>query len=164
MDVVESSIAYLDQPPAAVSAAARSALERFSPRWSASTDPGVLVPRESWLDVHQALMAAGFDFLVDHTAVDYPARRPRFTVVTVLMSLSTQERLIVKTRVDEGASVASLTGLWKSADWAERETYDMFGIPFTGHPDLTRIYMPEEYEGWPGRRDFPLHGHLRFRD
>jgi NADH-quinone oxidoreductase subunit C len=164
MDVVESSIAYSDAPPAAVSEAARNALAPFSPRWSTSKDPGVLLPKESWLDAFRALKAAGFDFLVDHTAVDYPVRKPRFTVVAVLMNLTTQERLLVKTRVAEGESVASLTPLWTSANWAERETYDMFGIPFEGHPDLTRIYMPEEYEGWPMRRDFPLQGHLRFRD
>ena len=64
----------------------------------------------------------------------------------------------------EGASIASLTPLWEAANWAERETYDMFGIDFSGHPDLTRIYMPHDYDGWPMRRDFPLQGHLRFRD
>ena len=65
------------------------------------------------------------------------------------MSLATQERLIVKARVAEGASIATLTPLWKSADWAERETYDMFGIAFAGHPDLTRIYMPQTTRAGP---------------
>jgi NADH-quinone oxidoreductase subunit C len=166
VDVVESSIAYQDAPPAGVSPAAVRVLERFQPRWSVFRgDVGVLVPRERWLEVFQALRSeAGFDYLVDHTAVDYPARAPRFTVVAVLMNLTTQERLIVKARVAEGESVASLTPLWRSANWSERETYDMFGIPFDGHPNLTRIYMPEDFDGWPMRRDFPLHGHVRFRD
>jgi NADH-quinone oxidoreductase subunit C len=166
VDVLESSIVYQDAPPAGVSAAAAKVLGRFEPRWSSFRgDVGVLVPRERWLDVFRGLRAeAGFDYLVDHTAVDYPARQPRFTVVAVLMNLTTQERLIVKTRVAEGEAVASLTSLWHSANWSERETYDMFGIPIEGHPNLTRIYMPEDFEGWPMRRDFPLHGHVRFRD
>ena len=117
----------------------------------------------------QTLSASGFDVSDEGTdsdsAVDYPDRTPeRFTVVCVLMNMATQERLIVKTRVAEGQPVASLTGMWQAANWAERETYDMFGIPFEGHPDMTRIYMPEDYDGYPMRRDFPLQGHLRFQD
>ena len=110
------------------------------------------------------MKAAGYGSFVDHTAVDYPDRTPRFTVVAILMNMDTQDRIIVKARVADGEPLASLTPLWSAANWAERETYDMFGIPFEGHPDLTRIYMPENYDGWPLRRDFPLQGHLRFRD
>jgi NADH-quinone oxidoreductase subunit C len=163
--VKQSSVQYSPTAPAGVSAAAQAALKPFSPQWSSHHGShGVLVPAEAWLEVHKALQGAGFEFLVDHTAVDYPERTPRFTIVTVMMSLATQERLIVKARLPEGGSIASLTPLWEAANWAERETYDMFGINFAGHPDLTRIYMPHDYEGWPGRRDFPLQGHLRFRD
>jgi NADH-quinone oxidoreductase subunit C len=128
--------------------------------------PGCLVPRERWADAVAALRdGAGFDVLVDQTAVDYPDRRPeRFTVLALVMNLETQDRLMMRTRVAEGQSVPTLTHLWKFADWAERETYDMFGIPFEGHPDLTRIYMPQDFDGWPLRRDFPLQGHNRFRD
>lgn len=161
----QSSIQYLEQAPASVSAAGQAALAPFGPRWSEHRGcNAVLIPAAAWLPAFRALQGAGFDFLVDHTAVDYPERTPRFTVVAVLMNLSTQERLIVKARVAEGEALASLTPLWNSADWAERETYDMFGIDFAGHPELTRIYMPQDYEGWPMRKDFPLQGHLRFRD
>jgi NADH-quinone oxidoreductase subunit C len=162
----ESAIRYAAEAPAGVRAAVVEALAPFGPRWSVHHgDVGVLVPREAWLEVHRALRGAGYDFLTDHTAVDYPARDPRFTVVSVLTNLSdARDRLIVKTRVAEGGSVASLTPLWDSANWSERETYDMFGIAIEGHPDLTRIYMPEDYDGWPLRRDFPMQGHLRFRD
>jgi NADH-quinone oxidoreductase subunit C len=161
---------YADDPPEGVSEAVRKALAPFSPRWSVHPVhggwPGVLVPRGHWVEAFRALKeGAGFDLLTDHTAVDYPDRRPeRFTVVGILTNLTTQERLIVKTRVAEGESVGSLAGLWKSADWAERETYDMFGIAFEGHPELTRIYMPQDFDGWPLRRDFPMQGHLRFKD
>lgn len=160
-----SSIQYREEAPTGVSAAARAALAPFAPRWSQHHGTlGVLIAGERWLDAFRALKAAGFDFLVDHTAVDYPERTPRFTVVGVIMSLATQERLVVKAHVAEGASIASLTPLWAAANWAERETYDMFGIDFAGHPELTRIYMPHDYDGWPMRKDFPLQGHLRFRD
>ena len=162
---MESSTVHRQEPPAEVSEAARNALAPFGATWSEHHgDVACLVPKERWLDVFRALHVAGFEFLLDHTAVDYPDRKPRFTVVAIPMNLSTQERLIVKTRVAEGESLASLTPIWNAANWAERETYDMFGIPFDGHPDLTRIYMPEDYEGWPMRRDFPLQGHLRFQD
>ena len=85
-------------------------------------------------------------------------------MVVIVQNMDTQDRLIAKTRVAEGDTVQSLAELWPAANWAERETYDMFGIPFEGHPNLTRIYMPPEFEGWPCRRDFPLQGHNRFRD
>lgn len=171
----ESSIEYVDDAPEGVSAAVREALSPFEVRWCQHTGtaqmaeggyPGILVDRKDWIAVFQALREkAQMLYLCDHTAVDYPERKPaRFTVVALPTNLKTQERLIVKTRVAEDESVPSLTCFWKSADWAERETYDMFGIPFEGHPDLTRIYMPEDYEGWPMRRDFPLQGHLRFID
>jgi NADH-quinone oxidoreductase subunit C len=161
----ESSIRYLDGPPEAAPPEAVEALAPFGPRWSEHHgDVAVLLPRDRWLDAHRALKAAGWDFFVDHTAVDYPARAPRFTVVTVLLRRAPWSTLLVKARVADGEPIASLTPLWTAANWAERETYDMFGIPFEGHPDLTRIYMPEDYDGWPLRRDFPMQGHLRFRD
>lgn len=166
----QSCMTYGAQPPAGVGAATIQALGPFDPQWSEHPVhggwPGVLIPRAKWLPAVRALKEqAGFEFLVEHTAVDYPERRPeRFTVVAILRKLDTQETLIVKTRVASGQSVASLVPLWKAADWAERETYDMFGIPFEGHPELTRIYMPQDFDGWPLRKDFPMQGHLRFKD
>lgn len=165
----QSAIQYSTEPPEAVPAAAREALASvagLSVQWSEHHgDLGVLVPRERWFEAIEALkVRGGYDWLVDHTAVDYPARTPRLTVVAILQAMDTQARLIVKTRVADGEGVASLVPLWEAANWAERETYDLFGIPFEGHPNLTRIYMPQDYEGWPLRRDFPLAGHLRFRD
>ena len=174
--LAQSSITYLDEAPEGVSEAVQEALAPFEPRWCQHAPhedgatwmghgyAGCLLPRAHWLAAHQALKDAGFRLLRDHTAVDYPDRDPRFTVVSLPVNLDTQEELLLKTRVGDGEPMASLTSLWHSADWAERETYDMFGIPFEGHPDLTRIYMPQDYEGWPMRRDFPLQGHLRFQD
>jgi len=98
-----------------------------------------------------------FEMLTDVTAVDYLGRETRFEVIYQLYSISNNQRLRVKVLVPEGdPSVASAAGLWKSANWAERDTYDMFGTPFTGHPDLRRILMYPEFQGHPLRKDYPL--------
>ena len=98
-----------------------------------------------------------FDVLADLTAVDYLGRTPRFEVVYQLNSLACRHRLRVKVPVDASApAVGTATGLWKSALWAEREVWDMFGIRFTGHPDLRRILLYPEFDGHPLRKDYPL--------
>ena len=98
-----------------------------------------------------------FNFLIDVTAVDYLGRSPRFEVVYQLFSLPHNHRLRVKIRLaEEDPWVHSLADLWKSANWLEREVWDMFGIRFTGHPDLRRILMYEEFVGHPLRKDYPV--------
>jgi NADH-quinone oxidoreductase subunit C len=98
-----------------------------------------------------------FDMLSDLTVVDYLGRRPRFEVVYQLYSVSRNHRLRVKVPVaEEDAVVPSATGLWKSAAWAEREAWDMFGVRFAGHPDLRRILMYPEFVGHPLRKDYPV--------
>lgn len=105
---------------------------------------------------------SGYDFLSEITAVDYleyEGAKDRFAVIYVLVNTATGERLIVKTYVnDPDPKLPSAYPLWKSADWLEREVYDMFGITFTGHPDLRRILMPEEFAAFPLRKDYPLKG------
>ena len=125
-------------------------------------DETVIVRPESWFAVHQFLREdarADIDMLMDLTVVDFLDREPRFEVVTHLLSLSKGHRLRVKTQVgdEEGddAVVASLTAIWASANWMEREAYDMFGVKFSGHPDLRRILLYPEFEGHPLRRDYP---------
>ena len=100
-----------------------------------------------------------YDLLVDVTAVDYGGGRP-IQVVYQLWSIPHKRALRVKCELPlSGLEIASATGLWQTADWLEREVYDMFGVEFTGHPDLRRILMPENYaEGHPLRKDFPLRG------
>jgi NADH-quinone oxidoreductase subunit C len=83
---------------------------------------------------------------------------PRFDVVYHLFSIESKERLALKAAVAEGAEIDSVTGVWRTANWHEREAYDMFGIRFRGHPDLRRILMPEEFDAFPLRKDFPLEG------
>jgi NADH-quinone oxidoreductase subunit C len=97
-----------------------------------------------------------FDFLVDITAVDYIGTTPRFELVYHLKSLTRGHRLRLKTRVSEDdPRIETLVGVWRGADWLERETWDMYGIRFDGHPDLRRIYLYEEFEGHPLRKDYP---------
>jgi NADH-quinone oxidoreductase subunit C len=98
-----------------------------------------------------------FNILVDITAVDYLERKPRFDVVYHLLSLPFNRRLRLKVPVEDGSSTLnSLTPWWGSADWLEREVWDMFGIRFAGHPNLKRILMYEEFQGHPLRKDYPI--------
>jgi len=98
-----------------------------------------------------------FNILVDITAVDYLERKPRFDVVYHLLSLPFNRRLRLKVPVEDGSSTLnSLTPWWGSANWLEREVWDMFGIRFAGHPDLKRILMYEEFQGHPLRKDYPI--------
>ena len=101
-----------------------------------------------------------FDFLTDITAVDYLGKKePRFEVVYHLYSLKARHRLRVKIPVPENDPVVdSLTSLWSGADWLEREVWDMFGIRFSGHSDLRRILLYEEFKGHPLRKDYPANG------
>jgi NADH-quinone oxidoreductase subunit C len=98
-----------------------------------------------------------FDMLADITAVDYLGRTPRFDVVYHLLSLKFGRRLRVKVRLDADSPVDSLVLLWGNANWLEREVWDMFGIRFSGHPNLKRILLYEEFEGHPLRKDYPIH-------
>jgi len=101
-----------------------------------------------------------FDFLSDITAVDRYPSEPRFEVVYHLFSIARKHRLRLKFRLDaEGAAVESLTGMWPAANFFEREVFDLFGINFSGHPDLRRIMMPDDWEGHPLRKDYPVEGY-----
>ncbi len=100
-----------------------------------------------------------FRLCEDVTAVDWAKRKNRFTVVYHIFSLKHNFRLRLKADVDESeCSIETVSAIWKTADWHERETYDMFGITFNNHPDLRRMYMPEDFEYHPLRKDFPLMG------
>lgn len=126
-------------------------------------DQTALVSKDRYLEVVNQLFQDGFQQLVDLTAVDWPERelegKPvRFDVVLHLLNLTSQERLRLKLRVAEGESVPTLTARFHSADWAEREVFDLFGIPFEGHPDLRRLITWDDFPGHALRKDFPLDG------
>ena len=101
---------------------------------------------------------ASFDMCSDVTAVDWPPRAERFDVVYCLYSTRHRHRVRVKVRAAEHQPVPSVTGIWPSANWFEREVFDMFGVNFTGHPDRRCILMPEDWQGYPERKDYPLEG------
>lgn len=100
-----------------------------------------------------------FNLCEDITAIDWARRKNRFTVVYHLFSLKNKFQLVVKVDVDESeCNVDTVSSVWRSANWHEREVYDMYGITFNNHPDLRRMYMPEEFEHHPLRKDFPVLG------
>ncbi len=101
-------------------------------------------------------LEAEFDYLVDLTAVDYPKRPERFDLVYILYSFARNERIRIKTRIPDGHKPATAVGVHLTANWLEREVFDMFGIEFAGHPDMRRILLPEEWEGHPLRKDYPI--------
>ncbi len=121
----------------------------------------------------EAHKADGYAMLLDLGAVDYLGRTPRFDVVYHLLKLpaknasvkeiGTPSRLRILCGAEEGEPLPSAVDLWKSADWAEREVFDLFGIVFEGHPNLRRIQMPYDWEGHPLRKDYPMRGPARER-
>ena len=121
----------------------------------------VIVPAAQILAIAQHLAAAPdaqFDLCSDLTATDWPPRAERFDVIYCLYSTRLRHRIRLKARLADQHAIASVTPVWPAANWLEREVYDMFGIEFSGHPDLRRILMPEDWQGFPQRKDYPLEG------
>jgi NADH-quinone oxidoreductase subunit C len=122
----------------------------------------IIVPATQIVTVAQSLRDAPdarFDYLSDLTAVDWPPRaQARFDVVYCLYSTPLRHRVRLKVRVSESDPLPSVTGVWPAANWLEREVWDMFGVNFTGHPDRRRLLMPEDWQGFPQRKDYPLEG------
>ena len=104
-----------------------------------------------------------FRQLIDITAVDYPQREKRFKIVYLLLSHENNLRIIINTNIDEKETVSSITKIFSSANWMEREVFDMYGISFKNHPDLRRILTDYGFDGYPLRKDFPLTGHTEVR-
>jgi NADH-quinone oxidoreductase subunit C len=127
--------------------------------------PTLYVARDQLVDTCRALRDAPelrFAFLADLLPVDYHPREPRFEIVYLLASLGvagfgeTARRLRVKVRVPADGVVPSVSSVWPAANWSEREAYDLFGIHFSDHPDMRRILMPDDWEGYPLRKDYPV--------
>jgi NADH-quinone oxidoreductase subunit C len=111
------------------------------------------------VEVLETLRGHGYSFLASVHGVDYYPHEPRLGVIYELLDMHAVDRVSVKARLTlDDAKIASVVEMWPGADFPERELYDMFGVEFIGHPDLRRILMPEDYEGWPQRRDFPTGG------
>ncbi len=143
---------------AALEAALPDRIQQFS--WWVG-DWTVIVTPEALPEVAAFLKDSdegSFDYCADLTATDWPPREKRFDVVYCLYSTRRRQRVRVKVRAAAGEPVPSVTGLWPAANWLEREVWDMFGVNITGHPDLRRILMPQEWQGHPQRKDYPLEG------
>jgi NADH-quinone oxidoreductase subunit C len=128
--------------------------------------------REAWIDRKQAILVVAreklvdiatysrddekFDWLSDLTAVDWPKREQRFDIVLNMYSMEKNERLRLKVHAAADERVPSVQGVWATANWEEREVYDMFGVVFEGHPELKRILLPDEWQGYPLRKDYDI--------
>jgi NADH-quinone oxidoreductase subunit C len=150
--------------------AVRSAAALAGSDVEASQDRGevtLVIPSEKLLEICRHLKEKeGFDRLCTVTAVDWHPLEPRFEVVYHLHAVRARQRLRLKCRVGgETPSIDSVYSVWKSADWYEREVFDLFGITFRNHPNLKRILMPDDWQGHPLRKDYPVHGYkYSYRD
>ena len=120
----------------------------------------ITVARESVIAACEAVRKAGYNFLEDVTAVDWYPSEPRFQVSYSILSFSLKRRLRIVVRLaSDDASLDSITAVWPSANFYEREVFDLFGLHFGGHPNLRRIMMPEDWQGHPLRKDYPVEGY-----
>src|SRR5579863_3467793 len=138
-------------------------------RYKEKFGPAIL---EAWVDRKQAILVVArellveiatysrdeekFDWLSDLTAVDWPKREKRFDIVLNMYSFEKNERLRLKVHAGEDERVPSVQGVWATSNWEEREVYDMFGVVFEGHPELKRILLPDEWQGYPLRKDYDI--------
>src|SRR5579871_2068993 len=138
-------------------------------RYKEKFGPAIL---EAWTDRKQAILVVArellgeiaiysrdtekFDWLSDLTAVDWPKREKRFDIVLNMYSFEKNERLRLKVHASADERVPSVQGIWSTANWMEREAFDMFGVVFEGHPDLKRILLPDEWQGHPLRKDYDI--------
>ena len=144
-----------------------TALQRAHPEWiseisEARGEVTAIVPREHIVAACAELKSGdSFDFLADLCGVDRgPEEEPRFEVNYHLFSTTTYQRLRLKVLVNDGdVHVPTVTGVWRTANWHERETFDLVGVIFDGHPDLRRILLPDDWQGHALRKDFPLRGY-----
>lgn len=120
----------------------------------------ITVARESIIAACEALRQAGYNFLEDVTAVDWYPSEPRFQIVYHFLSFSLKQRIRLIVRLDsDEPSIDSITPAWPAANFYEREVFDLFGVHFGGHPNLRRIMMPEDWNGHPLRKDYPVEGY-----
>ena len=162
---IQGSQTVASQAPSQIAAA----LQREHPEWvselnSALGETTVIVPREHLVAVCQSLKTTSgyeFNFLADVCGFDRgPEEEPRFEVNYHLFSTTKHHRLRLKVLLhEEDARVPTVTPVWRTANWHERETYDLFGVIFEGHPDLRRILLPDDWQGHALRKDFPLRGY-----
>ena len=161
--------ATTNSPPATATSPLMTALQQLNPEWIASTvqalgETTLIVPREHIVAICTELKGGDetrFDFLADICGADRGAEEePRFEVNYHLFSTTKHHRIRLKVVLNEDdLHVPTVTGVWRTANWHERETFDLFGVIFDGHPDLRRILLPDDWQGYALRKDFPLRGY-----
>ena len=120
----------------------------------------ITVVRENIVAAGEAVLQVSYNFLEDVTAVDWYPSEPRFQITYHILSMSLKQRVRLVVRLDsDDASLDSITPVWPSANFYEREVFDLFGVHFGGHPNLRRIMMPEDWNGHPLRKDYPVEGY-----
>jgi NADH-quinone oxidoreductase subunit C len=120
----------------------------------------ITVARENIIAAAKAVQQAGYNFLEDVTAVDWYPSEPRFQITYHILSMVLKERIRLVARLDsDSAAIDSITSVWPSANFYEREVFDLFGVHFGDHPNLRRIMMPEDWNGHPLRKDYPVEGY-----
>ncbi len=127
-------------------------------KWDRSELTLTVAP-ETVISACQAAKSSGYNFLEDVTCVDWYPTEPRFQVTYHILSMGLKQRLRLIARLPEGQSIDSITSVWPSANFYEREVFDLFGVTFAGHPRLTRIMMPDNWNGHPLRKDYPVEGY-----
>ena len=148
--------------PTALVAALEEAVPgaQFEPAPSVDAQPTIYVSRDHLPEATRALRDRGdlaFTFLAELTAADFWPREPRFELVYMLVSIAHRRRLRLKVRLyGPDAHIGTVAGVWPAANWLEREVWDLFGVTFDGHPDPRRLLMPEDWEGFPLRKDYPV--------
>ncbi len=154
----EAPVRELPEPPVVASLIAAFEDATFTPARYASSETVyhmINVAVGDWVSFASAAKDAGFDTFIDLTAIDHFSEAPRFEVVLNLLSTRDRQRIIVSTRVPyDDPSVPTITGVFAGANFYEREVYDLIGVDFVGHPDLTRILMPDDWQGHPLRKDY----------
>ena len=120
----------------------------------------ITVPREAIIEAVTAVKAAGYNFFEDVTAVDWYPSEPRFQITYHILSMSLKQRVRLVVRLNSNdAAIDSITPVWPAANFYEREIFDLFGVHIGGHPNLRRIMMPEDWQGHPLRKDYPVEGY-----
>ncbi|MCB1245662.1 MAG: NADH-quinone oxidoreductase subunit C [Acidimicrobiia bacterium] len=151
-----ADVVRIDQPEVAAALGAIPGVVVTTHRYasSATTYERAGVPSEAWVDAVRTASETGFDFFIDLYAVDHYTEAPRFEIGINLLHMVANRRLVIFTRVPYDAPVLpTVTDVFTGANFYEREAYDLFGVEFTGHPDLTRILLPDDWQGHPLRKD-----------
>jgi NADH-quinone oxidoreductase subunit C len=157
---MDGSLQQLGEAIAAALPGAISGISTAHGELTVTVEPRSVIETVTYLRDDPSCLFVSF---IDLTAVDYPVREKRFDVVTHLLSPKHNHRIRIKVATDETTPVASLTGLYPAANWFEREAYDLFGVLFTGHPDLRRLLTDYGFDGHPLRKDFPMTGYVEVR-